>query len=1249
MGNRFYYGMPSTQAFQAMNTLDDDVQAKSAAAMTAAQAAASSAAQAANARDAALTAWQASTAPNEQLAALSKQFHTGSVVDVFMYDTGKDSDGGAWRKRCQHTSWYGEPLSSSWLGAASNELSARGDNLLSAPEDIATWTNNGSDAVASYGTTPEGNTASTRISTGTRYKSMTGLTNGALYAGMHIVKASGGTAARIYMDATGGTITNATFTFATETFSGLSTNVVATGFKKLTDDGWYLIWAAFTATGTSGSFHAYPVGGVEFYAAKLNQVGIQASSYSGSSERIANGDLSLGTARWTLPASFIVASSMLHSVPPASGNEYAYATGSFLSSGKVYHAVFTIKNSAAAASNGVRLAVGATTLNSSSYYSANGTYEVVFVAPVSGDFGFIRNSAHVGALDIGDISVKEVTVMSTPYVSYSQLASSYYQNTTDGRYYSLNSGYGVTEVFRGKKAEFPALALIVLEASRMIIYDATTADLSMWMVLQGSSTGELVAKALPGGLMASVVAVNGTVFVGSADSGAWWCGLWSLEFAGDSVKRRFWSGTNSGTFRKPSGLALRNTAETFVKVSTATIVHSTVYDIAVTVLADAPCDTGTGLPIPTVAVGTAGGISIIKHDGTIVNDTATGNASANASRVGFTLDGRLMRSFGTDNRRLGLYVGGGLKVPASSASLSANWDIIGDLPTAAGVPYTPAISVAQVVGARDYIALANSGMSLLKHNPANRASSMLAYLTNSYTTGWMVGNICGAWLADTTAEILSGPELVANGTFSSTSGWVSAGSLSVVNGALRVTVTGGNQGAYTLINTVPGKRYRVVLDLLTNSTGTKGTFVYIGSVAGASDLVNSTIGISSGILGKTVEFIATTATTSIMVAYSSVAISGDYFDIDNVTCRQVDPDRSVNGYSLGIYGSVTKSPVATGSELVGYTGFSSSTYLEQPYNPNLNFGTGDFYVMGWANITDTATGQYLFSRGSGAAPLIAIYISGGTWGVICHGTGAATNTNVALSSGLHHVVLMRASSFLYLYVDGVMVWSQGNAVNVTNSAAVCTLGVLYTHAIPFLGSMALWRIGATAPSADQIAQIYRDELALFQPGTPCTIDGTSASVTSIAYDDTADVLHVGTSWGRSGFHGLQRIDSAVTSVGPVSAISAGQGAHVTGGAGGARYQQPSIVLRDELRRTESRTAGSREAMRFDFDASAGMTDFTLPSGWSVRDVLVAGVRKRLGATKDYIVSFDGYRETVRFATSPGVAWIQVAATRSHSG
>ena len=40
-----------------------------------------------------------------------------TAVDTFVYDTRKDSDGGAWRKRTQHTSWYNETLNTATRGS----------------------------------------------------------------------------------------------------------------------------------------------------------------------------------------------------------------------------------------------------------------------------------------------------------------------------------------------------------------------------------------------------------------------------------------------------------------------------------------------------------------------------------------------------------------------------------------------------------------------------------------------------------------------------------------------------------------------------------------------------------------------------------------------------------------------------------------------------------------------------------------------------------------------------------------------------------------------------------------------------------------------------------------------------------------------------------------------------------------------------------------------------------------------------
>ena len=39
-----------------------------------------------------------------------------NIVDVFIYDTNNDSDGGKWRERTSHTSWYNEELNTATRG-----------------------------------------------------------------------------------------------------------------------------------------------------------------------------------------------------------------------------------------------------------------------------------------------------------------------------------------------------------------------------------------------------------------------------------------------------------------------------------------------------------------------------------------------------------------------------------------------------------------------------------------------------------------------------------------------------------------------------------------------------------------------------------------------------------------------------------------------------------------------------------------------------------------------------------------------------------------------------------------------------------------------------------------------------------------------------------------------------------------------------------------------------------------------------
>ena len=241
-------------------------------------------------------------------------------------------------------------------------------------------------------------------------------------------------------------------------------------------------------------------------------------------------------------------------------------------------------------------------------------------------------------------------------------------------------------------------------------------------------------------------------------------------------------------------------------------------------------------------------------------------------------------------------------------------------------------------------------------------------------------------------------------------------------------------------------------------------------------------------------------------------------------------------------GTITRSPVATGSDLVAYSGFSATNYLEQPYNSDLDFGTGDFCIMGWVKTADTYSG--LVDRGTGTLGFGNSFALGGNGTSKLYGkVGASSGYSSAdvWSRTWRFVCLIRRSGVAYFYVDGQASGSFAAADSVTNTSAITRLGLRTDGAAAFDGFsyMALFRISATAPTAEQIAKIYEDEKVLFQEGAQATLYGSSDAVTALAHDNTTNLLHVGTSAGRSVFQGLRRVENTTDAVG--TAISASNG------------------------------------------------------------------------------------------------------------
>jgi hypothetical protein len=365
-------------------------------------------------------------------------------------------------------------------------------------------------------------------------------------------------------------------------------------------------------------------------------------------------------------------------------------------------------------------------------------------------------------------------------------------------------------------------------------------------------------------------------------------------------------------------------------------------------------------------------------------------------------------------------------------------------------------------------------------------------------------------------------ELITNGDFSNgTTGWsgVSA-TISIDTQRLKVEVPANTWGAgvQTITGLTVGKTY-VLSATITNGTG-------------QGKLDNSGQGVSSSYFTGTQGFTFTCTNSSMTIRlYAENKSTSNYAYFDNISVRPAVDDRSVNNNGLQIVGAIDKTPVAPGADLVAYSGFSEYNYLVQPYNQDLDFGTGDFSIMGWVKQPAGQT-SYLIDRRSGTNNGISISINTSNLLYISvrNGTSDTLGGVNFPTDSWAFMCCVRRDGIGYIYVNGILLL-QGNLDDDASEHASLVLGgINYLNTGDCAASLALFRISATAPTAAQIAKIYRDEKALFTDGAQATLYGSSDAVTALAYDEKTELLHVGTASGRSDFSGLRRINNTTTAI-----------------------------------------------------------------------------------------------------------------------
>lgn len=935
----------------------------------------------------------------------------------------------------------------------------------------------------------------------------------------------------------------------------------------------------------------------------------------------------------------------------------------------------------------------------------------------------------------------------------------YFQLTTDGKFYKLNATSGITEVFRGNKRDFPRLAGIVAEAASVTIYDLTEPGRPMWMRFIQTASPDVEKDVFRNGrAVSSLAAAQGVVAWGLNVSSS--IGLVLAKFPADDYGR-IANAVHAG--RSGKRLSARNASIDAPNLNTVAIVNQVVNAVAMTVLPDAPVDPVTGLKVPTVAVATEGGVSVIQHSGVVRNSSSTSSFNSIA------ITPQLLSATRTADATFYWAQKPGLL--GASFALSTR--------TSAQAPDFNTGNTNGLIGLTRSELMRRSATAAtvqkLKNFESNPVKSLAVTISKLYNTGHQPGDIRRTFLSDIDAGS-AGPstELVTNGTLDTdTTGWslIFSGSISHTGSALRLTNT-NYAGAEQAISTVPGKAYKITGSVV-GVSGSNSNRIYVATAAGRVGTALFDSGISSTTRDISGQFIAQGLTTYVTLNTFS-ASAGAYADFDNISVQEAVADRSYMAKPASITGTLTKSAVASNAQLVAYSGFSAENYLREPYSSDLDFGAGEWSVGAWVNVPTTlpvssfpAVGSNLFvgfpigigtwvDNGGGSWSIDgtqttgqdlngdnSITVPNGTtlkWTFTISGAngsvGVYSNNSGPLSfgNGTHTYIVERNSSLvrfrvaagivatvsnisvievgpalladrahssgakldigvnglgrftataydgtttrtvttsaayntgtwlnaradyttdgkLSIKVNGAEVASATGAplLTLNNSNAVLTIGNSYALDAPFPGSIALLKLSATVPTAEQSVWMYEQEKHLFREGAQCCLPD-SGSIVDLSYDDATDTWVAASATNISEWSGLVRTKVTPVPAGSYSKLAASSGVKLaarTTSSPGVDVEIPAYGLREELvKRAEAAAQRSKEVVTFDFDVTAGQTEFALPVGYVTKAVYVDGAAKRQGSTKDYTLLFDGFKETVKFAVAPAAAaWVQIHAIK----
>ena len=408
------------------------------------------------------------------------------------------------------------------------------------------------------------------------------------------------------------------------------------------------------------------------------------------------------------------------------------------------------------------------------------------------------------------------------------------------------------------------------------------------------------------------------------------------------------------------------------------IVNDKVNDICMRVLPNAPIHTdnpltrwynGSGLPQPTIAIATDGGITILDDSGRVIDHGYTSTDDTNhfvdISPNGFFRYGA--RSFGTDPSTVkgnffifGYYgssgrTGNGKKStndfqPDIWYSYSAGGDGVHDIGrtvTNQVQPYHDLVHITDhefIIGTiRSSVSasgnpngergiirvLENNKFTLGDDTDGQMAKPILTnFITHDHNTGWIGGLHVGAWLCDIDDTDISHTNVADD--WATAGAWTKQSSITIsstgsgTSGALTISGngTGSNVYFHNAITVEAYTDYIVYID-------------YTSMNVSALGIAPATFSMSNLLVDFTTDYnrqytFNSGANTTLYIQGWQQSSSNTVID-DIWIQKQAggNQDRSNQNYGLLTVGTVPKNPVEDGAEAIAYGPFSSSNYFRQ--------------------------------------------------------------------------------------------------------------------------------------------------------------------------------------------------------------------------------------------------------------------------------------------------------------------------------